>query len=110
MLTLQQAVAEIDVSDAELRIWIEQRWVLPTRQDETFVFDAADLARVRLIRELRNDLMVNEEGVPVVLSLLDQIHALRRALARVNAAIDRASPDIKAEVARLMDETPGRDG
>ncbi|MGH6960257.1 MAG: chaperone modulator CbpM [Dongiaceae bacterium] len=102
ILTLQQVSAEIEVSDADLRVWIEQRWVLPTKQDETFLFDAADLARVRLIRELRNDLMVNEEGVPVVLSLLDQIHTLRRALARLNAAIDSTSPETRTEIARRL--------
>jgi len=53
---------------------------------------------------LRLDLMVDEEAIPVVLSLLDQIHALRRALARLNAAIDRASPAVKAEIAELLDK------
>jgi chaperone modulatory protein CbpM len=100
--TVQQVAQEIGVGDADLLVWIEQRWVLPARQDEAFVFDEADLARARLIRELRHDLLVNEEAIPVVLSLLDQIHALRRALARVNAAIDQASPTAKAEIATLL--------
>jgi hypothetical protein len=52
---------------------------------------------------LRVDLMVNEEAIPVVLSLLDQVHALRRALSRVNSAIDTASPAAKAEIAKLLD-------
>jgi hypothetical protein len=44
----------------------------------------------------------------VVLSLLDQIHALRRALARLNGAIDSASPSTREEIARLMKEAePG---
>jgi len=104
ILTMKQAAAEIGVADTDLRVWIEQRWVLPAQQGETFVFDEADLARARLIHELRLDLMVDEEVIPVVLSLLDQIHALRRALARMNAAIDRASPAVKAEIAELLDK------
>jgi len=39
-----------------------------------------DLARARLIRDLKNDLGVNDEGVGVILHLLDQIHGLRRTL------------------------------
>jgi chaperone modulatory protein CbpM len=108
MLTFEQVIAEIGIDGADLRIWVEQRWVLPTRQEERLLFDEADMARIRLIRELRTDLLVNEEAIPVVLSLLDQIHALRRALARLNGAIDSASPSTREEIARLMKEAePG---
>ncbi len=105
MFTIQQVVAEIGVSEADLRLWIEQRWVLPVQRDDSFVFDDVDLARTRLIRELRVDLMLNEEAIPVVLSLLDQVHALRRALASVNVAIDKASPAARSEIAGLLKES-----
>jgi len=102
IFTLQQVVSEVGVTETDLQLWIDQRWVLPHRQENSFVFDDVDLARARLIRELRVDLMVNEEAIPVVLSLLDQVHALRRALTRVNSAIDSASPAAKAEIANLL--------
>jgi chaperone modulatory protein CbpM len=102
MLTLRQMEEEIGITEADLLLWIEQRWVLPARGEQGFLFDDVDVARARLIRELRTDLMVNEEAIPVVLSLLDQIHSLRRTLARVNAAIDAASPAAKSEIAELL--------
>jgi chaperone modulatory protein CbpM len=102
IFSLQQVVTEVGISETDLRLWIEQRWILPTRREDTFVFDDVDLARARLIRELRADLMLNEEAIPVVLSLLDQVHALRRALASINTAIDKASPEAKAEIATLL--------
>jgi chaperone modulatory protein CbpM len=102
MFSLQQVVAEVGVTESDLHLWIEQRWVLPHRREDSFVFDDVDIARARLIRELRVDLMVNEESIPVVLSLLDQVHALRRTLAHVNSAIDSASPAAKAEIAKLL--------
>lgn len=102
IFTFQQVMMEIGVSEGDLQLWIEQRWILPHKRDEGFAFDDVDLARARLIRELRGDLMVNEEAIPVVLSLLDQVHALRRALARINGAIDMASPATKAEIAGLL--------
>lgn len=102
MFSLQQVVTEVGVTETDLHLWIEQRWVLPHRQEDSFVFDDVDIARARLIRELRVDLMVNEEAIPVVLSLLDQVHALRRALTRVNSAIDMASPAAKSEITNLL--------
>jgi chaperone modulatory protein CbpM len=44
-------------------------------------FSEVDLARAELIRDLMQDLGVNDEGVGVILNLLDQLHGLRRALA-----------------------------
>lgn len=102
MFSIQQVITEIGISETDLRLWIEQRWVLPAKRDDGFFFDDVDLARARLIRELRVDMMVNEEAIPVVLSLLDQVHALRRALASVNAAVDKASPAARSEIAALL--------
>lgn len=102
IFTMQQVVREVGITESDLLVWIEQRWVLPSRADDNFLFDDVDLARTRLIRELRTDLMVNEEAIPVILSLLDQIHGLRRTLARVNDAIDRASAAAKAEITDLL--------
>ena len=38
------------------------------------------VGRARLIQDLKTDLGVNDEGVDVILHLLDQLHGLRRAL------------------------------
>lgn len=105
IFTMQQVVREVGITESDLLLWIEQRWVLPSRTDNEFLFDDVDLARARLIRELRTDMMVNEEAIPVILSLLDQIHSLRRALARVNEAIDKAPATAKAEITRLLEGT-----
>ncbi len=41
---------------------------------------------------------VNDEAVPVVLQLLDQVYALRDTLAEFRAAIDAASPAAREEI------------
>ena len=96
--TFEEIVAEIEIAPAELTTWIEQEWVLPARQGDTHVFNEADVARVRLICDLRRDMAVNDEAVPVVLQLLDQIYALRDTLAEFRTAIDAASPAARAEI------------
>jgi chaperone modulatory protein CbpM len=44
------------------------------------MFSDVDLARAQLIRDLREDLGVNDEGVSVILHLLDQMHGLRSSM------------------------------
>lgn len=75
------------VGDDELRRWIEERWVRPESGAQGYVFHEVDVARVRLIRELRYELLIDEEAMPVVLQLLDQVYALRRRLRLVRDAI-----------------------
>lgn len=86
-VTFDELVVTLNIGASELTAWIEQHWVLPVEVDGALVFDDTDVARVKLIAELRNDLGVNEDAIPVVLRLLDQVYGLRRALADLNEAI-----------------------
>lgn len=63
-----------------LEIWLEQSWLLPDKSATEITYTEIDVARVRLIQDLRGDFGVNDEGVDVILHLVDQIHGLRRAL------------------------------
>jgi chaperone modulatory protein CbpM len=60
-----------------LNAWIEAEWLLPVTSRKQLLFSEADLARVRLIRDLKVDFGVNDEGIAIVLHLLDQLHGLR---------------------------------
>jgi chaperone modulatory protein CbpM len=64
-----------------LEVWIEEEWLVPSGTATEPAFSEADLARTKLIRDLRQDLGINDEGVGVILNLLDQVHGLRKALA-----------------------------
>jgi len=76
-----------------LEVWIEEEWLIPTTTDTEPAFSEADLARAELIRELKQDLGVNDEGVGIILNLLDQVHSLRTALAEVLQSVrERSSP------------------
>ena len=66
-----------------LEVWIEEEWLVPGGTATELEFSEADLARAKLIRDLILDLGVNDEGVGVILNLLDQVHGLRKALAGV---------------------------
>jgi chaperone modulatory protein CbpM len=64
-----------------LEVWIEEEWLVPSEATDELAFSEADLARAKLIRDLTHDMGVNNEGVGVILNLLDQVHSLRKAMA-----------------------------
>ena len=50
-------------------------------------FSEAELARAHLIRQLKDDLGANDEGIDVILHLVDQVHGLRRVLSELREQI-----------------------
>lgn len=81
MTRLTEVAVLCGVQADEVRLWIQESWVMPEPSPgDDWHFSDIDLARARLIRELEQDLGVNREAMPVVLSLLDQVHGLRRRL------------------------------
>jgi chaperone modulatory protein CbpM len=62
-----------------LEAWIEAGWLVARRKGEPGPFSEIDVARVQLIRDL-GKLGVNEESIPIILDLVDQLHGLRRTL------------------------------
>jgi chaperone modulatory protein CbpM len=74
-----------DLRRDELAGWVARRWVRAEPDGEDFVFEDIDVARVRLIHDLRRAMDVAEDTVPLVLSLLDQVYELRAALAAVRS-------------------------
>ena len=87
MTTFEEILRLHRIQRVELTGWIEQRWVRPRRTAEGYVFDEVDEARIGLIRELRRDLLVGDEALGLVLSLLDQLYAARRVLRSIDEAL-----------------------
>ncbi len=88
MITLNAVLERVRGLDADtLHVWITQEWIRPMTRGGEPVFEEVDVARVQLILELRDDMDVGESAIPVVLSLLDQLHATRRDLRRLSDAL-----------------------
>jgi chaperone modulatory protein CbpM len=66
-----------------LQVWIEEEWLVPREAAGEPAFSEADLARAQLIRDLKYGMGVNDEGVGIILNLLDQMHSLRKAIAEL---------------------------
>jgi chaperone modulatory protein CbpM len=88
-----------DLEVTELSIWIEHRWVQPDiGESGGWAFREIDVARVRLIYDLRRRLDVAEETVPLVLSLLDQLYDLRCTVKAMTQALKDQAPEVQAAV------------
>lgn len=102
LVRFDEVLVTLEIGASELHTWIEQHWVLPIEEEGDYLFDETDVARVKLIAELRNDLGVNEDAIPVVLRLLDQVYSLRRALADLNEAIQELPESAQDQLRRHL--------
>lgn len=98
MLSERDVVARVQrLTVTRLRVWVRQGWIKPADQAEQS-FSEADLARAALICNLEDQLGFAEEDVPVLLSLIDQIHGLRSELKGLLDALDDLPDDVRATV------------
>lgn len=81
-----------------LKDWIERGWVVPAQSESGPVFDDIDVARADLIRQLRDDLAVDRDTVPVLLSLMDQVYTLRHELRCVMRALDDQPVEVREKI------------
>jgi chaperone modulatory protein CbpM len=93
MITEREFLERARLDRSTLTIWIEEEWLIPVRAAQELAFTEMDLARANLIHDLKDKMGVNDEGLGVILHLLDQMHALRRALAdTLESARERRIP------------------
>jgi chaperone modulatory protein CbpM len=96
-----------DLTQVELVNWVERGWVVPDTADTGLVFHEIDVARVRLIRDLRRDMDVGEEAVPLVLSLLDQVYELRSRMKSVLRVLESQPQDVQIAILTAMGRDAG---
>jgi chaperone modulatory protein CbpM len=83
-----------------LERWIANAWVRPDTSAGGYAFREIDVARTRLILEMRDEMEINEDALPVVLLLLDQLYDLRRQIRGLNDAFMKvASRDVRQDLA-----------
>jgi chaperone modulatory protein CbpM len=111
MRTLSEVVTLVGrVDRVELTQWIELGWVAPEEPAGAEpTFSDLDVARVCLICDLRRDLAVEEDTIPLVLSLLDQVYALRRQMNALTDAIRQQPHEVRRAILDLLDR-PRRPG
>ena len=80
MIAVAEFLLRCRVERQSLDAWITAGWLVPPHTEPELAFSDVDLARAQLIRDLRDDFGVNDEGVEVILHLLDQMHGMRQGM------------------------------
>lgn len=88
-----------EITVRRLRTWVRRGWVRPERRGRQHAFSVLDVARIRLVCQLKDELNIDEEAIPVVLSLLDQVYGLRRELRNLARAVDGESDAVRRRIA-----------
>ncbi len=81
-----------------LRLWVKRGWVVPVRKSSGHDFCDIDIARVHLIKQLKIDMALNDGAIPIVLSLIDQVHGLRYELRSLARAVEAQQESVQKEI------------
>lgn len=92
------------LSATRLRAWVASGWVQPGGGDG---FTEVDVARLEFLCTLTDDLALDDEALPVVLSLVDQLHGVRHALRGLIEAVEQQPETVREEIARALRERDG---
>ena len=95
MISIHEFVIRARVEQQAVETWIAAGWLVPPQTAPEPMFSDVDLARAQLIRDLREDLGVNDEGVAVILHLLDQMHGLRGSMQGLLAEMRDARTNLR---------------
>ncbi len=108
-MILQELHMRTQIETETLSAWVEASWLIPQEEEAELSFSEADVARAQLIRDLKDDLGVNDDGVEVILNLLDQIHGLRQTLSSFMQAVRGQPETVQQQIAEMLRETKTRE-
>ena len=74
----------------------------PRNEADAWVFEQVDVARVRLLTELADDIGLDDDTVEVVVGLVDQVHTLRGQLGLLAQAIAEQPPATREAIAAVL--------
>jgi len=94
MIALEEVCGRFpDLASQDAALWIERQWLrAEPAPGGGWLLTEVDVARLTLLVELHVTLELDEEAIPLVLSLLDQLYDARRTLRALTAAIE-AQPE-----------------
>lgn len=94
-----EVVAEVrGLTVVQLRAFVAAECLLPAEREGRLAFAEADVARARLLAELAADFELDAEAAGLVLSLIDQIHGLRRQLRALGEAVAEEDPAARERI------------
>ena len=78
---LTEAAEQTGLAPEVIIRFVSFQWIVPSEGPaegpgdwQQLVLDDEDIARARLIRELQQEFGVNDEAIPIILNLIDQLN------------------------------------
>ena len=90
-ISKQEFLSRSGLGQETLVSWLEEQWLIPSDSPVEMSFSDIDIARAQLIRDLQKIMGVNDEGVGVILHLVDQLYGMRQALMALQNVVQRPS-------------------
>lgn len=105
----QSVVSRVNrVNVKQLRVWVRAGWVRPAHGENGPVFDEVDIARIRLLCELKTDMNLSTETLAIILPLLDRLHQTRRELRALTEVLSEEPEAVRQRVAARIQKKIGR--
>jgi chaperone modulatory protein CbpM len=93
-----------------LMTWIDEGVIAPHRDEAGYLFDRIDQSRVELACDLHYRMGLEHASLPVILSLIDQLHEARHCLRALTRAVAEQPDAVQHEITRRVTETRNGNG
>ena len=103
MVRESELIAQFTVLERHVLLtWIEEGVIAPHRDDEGYLFDPVDEFRVALACDLHYRIGLDHASLPVILSLIDQLHDVRHHLRALTHAVAEQPEAVRQEIAERL--------
>ena len=110
MIRESALIAQFTVLERHVLLtWIEDGVIVPHRDDEGYVFDQLDEARIALACDLHYRMGLEHASLPVILSLIDQLHDTRHRLRTLTRAVSDQPDTVQQAILCHLSESTSPD-
>lgn len=103
MIREGELIAEFTCLEQHVLVaWIEDGVIAPHRDEAGYLFDRIDRARIALACDLHYRMGLEHASLPVILSLIDQLHDARNHLRALTCAVAEQPDTVQREITRRI--------
>lgn len=88
--------------------WVSRGLLRPLGATDAWTFEQVDVARVRLLAELGDDIGLDEDTVEAIVGLVDHVHTLRGQLDLLAQAIAEQPAEAREAIAAALQRLNAR--
>ena len=104
MFSESETIARVSgLSAPRLNTWVERGWVASVITEKGRIYGEIDVARLQLICTMRDEMELDQDLVPTILRLLDQVYSLRRDLRTAWQAIAEEPAEVRARIVNRVE-------